>query len=307
MRKLKKKENILVMEQYNPAELYIQTLDSPVSVKNVTYALNHISLMLSGKQCLHSFDWTTLTYQKITLLKSQYIKKGLSPNSINTYLALIKGVCREAWKTDMITTDSYMLIKEIKRVKSVKLCSGRSLHHEEIREIVTYFQKLKSPIGYRNAAIFALIYGAGLRVAELCNLTLSNYDGENLSIIGKGNKEAIIPIPSFIRTIFDKWLGVLNKNDGFIFVRIARYGVIHQNNISPKSVRYVCNLARDALSISHFSPHDLRRSFATNLIETGVDLFTVQNLMRHTSMETTKRYDMRGEKTKRTAVELLPF
>lgn len=295
------------MVQINPAELYIQTLDSQVSIKNVTYALNHIALMLSGKQCLFSYEWSTLTYQKITQLKAQYLKKGLSPNSINTYLALIKGVCREAWKIGIISTDDYMLIKEIKRVKSIKLCSGRSLSHQEIRKIVTHFQKLKSPIGYRNAAIFALIYGAGLRVAELCNLAVSNYDGEKLTITGKGNKEAIIPIPSFIKTILDKWLAVLNNETGFIFVRIARYGVIHQNNISPKSVRYVCNLARDALSIAHFSPHDLRRSFATNLIENGVDLFTVQNLMRHTSMETTKRYDMRGEKTKKAAVELLPF
>ncbi len=295
------------MEQSNPAELYIQTLDSPVSVKNVTYALNHISLMLSGKQCLFSFDWSSLTYQKIIQLKSEYLKKNLSPNSINTYLALIKGVCRESWKTGMITTESYMLIKDIKRVKSVKLCSGRSLGHEEIRKMVTHYQKLKTPIGYRNAAIFALTYGAGLRVAELCDLTLDNYNGKELALTGKGNKEAIIPIPSFIRTILDSWLTHLKKDAHYIFVRIARYGVIHTDNISPKSVRHVCNVARDTLEMTHFSPHDLRRSFATNLIEIGIDLFTVQNLMRHTSMETTRRYDMRGEKVKAEAVELLPF
>jgi site-specific recombinase XerD len=304
---MKKKEKKLTMEDYNPAELYIQTLDSPVSIKNVTYALNHISLMLSGKQCLKSFDWTTLTYQKLTLLKSQYIKKGLSPNSINTYLALIKGVCREAWKTDLMTTDCYMMIKEVKRVKSVKLCSGRSLGHKEIKKMVTHYQNLKTPIGYRNAAIFALTYGAGLRVAELCNLTVNDYDGTVLTLTGKGNKEAIIPIPSFISEILDCWLRYLKNDAYYIFVRIARYGVIHNSNISPKSVRHVCNVARDTLAMAHFSPHDLRRSFATNLIEIGIDLFTVQNLMRHTSMETTRRYDMRGEETKKAAVEMLPF
>ena len=295
------------MKEINPAELYIQTLDSAISVKNVTYALNRIALILSGKQCLFTFDWSGLSYQKITLLKSQYIKYELSANSINTYLALIKGVCRQSWKVGLMTTDCYMLIKEIKRVKGTSLCSGRSLDYKEIKRLVSYYQGLDTPIGYRNAAIFALTYGTGLRVAELCNLTINDYNGESLSIIGKGNKQAIMPVPSFIRVVLNEWLGFLGRDAYFIFVRVGRYGVIHDSNISPKSVRYICNVARDTLSINHFSPHDLRRSFATNLIECGVDLFTVQNLMRHTSIDTTRRYDMRTNKTKISAVERLPF
>jgi site-specific recombinase XerD len=304
---MKKKENNLTMKQINPAELYIQTLDSPISVKNVTYALNRISLIISGKQCLFSFDWSSLTYQKITLLKSQYIKRELSANSINTYLALIKGVCREAWRVGLMSTDCYMLIKEVKRVKSVTLCSGRSLDYKEVKQLVVHYQKLNTAIGFRNAAIFALTYGTGLRVAELCNLTVDNYNGESLTITGKGNKQAVMPVPSFVRSILNRWLCFLDSSAHFIFVRVGRYNVIHNNNISPKSVRYICNVARDTLLIAHFSPHDLRRSFATNLIESGIDLFTVQNLMRHTSIDTTRRYDMRGGKAKKEAVELLPF
>jgi len=88
---------------------------------------------------------------------------------------------------------------------------------------------------------------------------------------------------------------------------MARGDHIRDKRISTRTIHDIIETRCIDMGIEKFSPHDLRRSFGTHLLNSGVDLLIVQKLMRHSNVNTTKIYDMRGESAEREAIELLPF
>lgn len=290
----------------NPVNSYFLTLDSSVNITNSRATIKRICKKLSGNDNFNDFDWSQLDYGMALFIKHWLVESGLSPNSVNTYLFTLKGIARELWKQKLISADDYHHIKTACKVKGSRLPTGRALSQSEISTLINYCQK-QGAIGYRNAAIFALGYGAGLRISELSQLNTENYLNCNFRIIGKGNKERINPIPQKARKIVDKWLIWRGDHDGALFPQFRRGNNITEQRLTIKAIGYIIRQTANNAGIPTLKPHDLRRSFATNLIDNGVDLFTVQNLMGHASLETTRRYDMRGEKVKADAVELLPF
>lgn len=292
----------------NPAETYLLSLDSEVNTSNSALALNRLCNKLESNSCYLSFDWSTLSYTRLIKLKSDLQADNYSAGSINTYMSLFKGVALDAWRQKLITTDDYLHIKDIKRVKNVRVLTGRSLPPEEIKKLITSCSKLKTKTGYRNAAVIALTYGAGLRVHEVANIKVSDYKKDYITIIGKGNKERKMPLPSFVSKTVNRWLQVRTKMDCCgLFLRIHRGDHIINSQLNKGSIRPIFIKVLNQVKSEHFTPHDLRRSYATNLLDANVDLFTVQNLMGHASVDTTRLYDLRGEKTKESAVKLLPF
>lgn len=290
----------------NPVNSYFLTLDSRVNIANSRATIKRICKKLSGSDNFNDFDWSQLNYGMVLFVKHWLVESGLSPNSVNTYLFTLKGIARELWKQKLINADDYHHIKTACKVKGSRLPTGRALDKNEISTLIRHCQK-QGAIGHRNAAIFALGYGAGLRISELAQLNAQNYLNNNFKIIGKGNKERVNPIPLRARKIVDKWLIWRGEHDGALFPQFRRGNTITERRLTIKAIGCIIRQTAKDAGIADLKPHDLRRSFATNLIDNGVDLFTVQNLMGHASLETTRRYDMRGEKTKKAAVELLPF
>lgn len=292
----------------NPAETYLLSLDSNVNTSNSALALNRLCHKLQKDSDYNSFNWSKLTYTSLIKLKSDLQADNYSAGSINTYMSLFKGVALDAWRQKLIATDDYLHIKDIKRVKNVRMLTGRSLPPEEIKNLIKHCSKLKTKMGYRNAAIIALTYGAGLRVHEVANVKMSNFKDGDITIIGKGNKERRMPLPSFVVRILNRWLLARSQVDcDGLFLRVHRGDHILKSQLSKGSIRRIFINVLQQVNSEHFSPHDLRRSYATNLLDANVDLFTVQNLMGHASVDTTRLYDLRGEKTKAIAVKLLPF
>lgn len=290
----------------NPVNTYFLSLDSSINIANNRATIKRICKKISGSDNFHDFDWSQLDYGMALYIKSWLVDSGLSPNSINTYLSTLRGVSRELWKQKIITGDDYQHIKSACKVKGSRLPTGRALQQKEISTLINYCQKLGA-LGHRNAAIFAVGYGAGLRISELSNLNIENYLNLNFRVIGKGNKERTNPIPLKARQIVDKWILCRGEHHGALFPQFRRGGHITEQRLTTKAIGGVIRQTAKLAGIADLKPHDLRRSFATNLIDKGVDLFTVQNLMGHANLETTRRYDMRGEKVKADAVELLPF
>jgi integrase/recombinase XerD len=168
-----------------------------------------------------------------------------------------------------------------------------TLQLEEINAMVEAIDSSK-PEGMRNKALLEVLYSCGLRVSELINLQISNIFAteEYIKVIGKGNKERIIPIGTtalkFIRIYLEEVRVHINVKKGYEdIVFLNRLGT----SISRITVfNIVKELAEKAGIKKVVSPHTFRHSFATHLIEGGADLRAVQEMLGHTSIITTEIY-----------------
>ena len=134
-----------------------------------------------------------------------------------------------------------------------------------------------------------LLYGCGLRISEALNLNYSNFTNEDYLIIkGKGNKERIVPMMDYIRKSIMNYLEICPyefTNDDPLFIGKRR------KRLSPRIIQYALEKIRTSLSLPETAtPHALRHSFATHLLENGGDLRTIQELLGHSSLSTTQKY-----------------
>ncbi len=150
------------------------------------------------------------------------------------------------------------------------------------------------PIGLRDRAVLELLYGSGLRVAELCSLDVDDVDihGSSIIVMGKGRKERQVPLSDPARAALKAYLAVrrvlLERNGGgdaaalFIGERGRRLG--------PRGVRHMIAKYMRAEGVRPVGPHALRHSFATHLLDGGADLRAVQELLGHEDLATTQIY-----------------
>ncbi|MCJ8320419.1 MAG: site-specific integrase [Colwellia sp.] len=290
----------------NPAQVWLCSCNSMVSIKNYTVILNLLARNLGGN-CLISYPWHDLDYVKVIELKRQLIDRKLRYTSINTYLTVIKAVSREAWRLGQMPIDRHMKIQDVKRLRGFTETSGRALTVKEINKLLNYSNLSEVTKVHRDSAIIAVCYGAGLRRSEVVKLDLSDFIDDKIFVHGKGNVNKHLFLPKFAIKAINKWLTYRGDFKGALFPRFIIGGTMTDFRMLPNAVNCILERRRKAAKIAPFTPHDLRRSYATNLIDNGVDLFTVQGLMRHTDIETTRRYDLRGDKTKKAAVAMLPI
>ncbi len=153
----------------------------------------------------------------------------------------------------------------------------------------------------------AVLYGAGLRRSEIVELDLDDYRSETheLLVRGKGEKERMTYLPKGAAVALAVWVNARKAEPGPLFLQINKGGPILPRRMTTQAVYLTLLKRAPEARTSSFSPHDLRRTFVSDLLDAGADLATVQKLAGHSSSDTTRRYDRRGEETKRRAVELL--
>lgn len=168
-----------------------------------------------------------------------------------------------------------------------------TLHHEEIEQILNIID-LSKPEGQRNRAMLEVMYSCGLRVSELTNLKISNIfpDVEFIRVIGKGNKERIVPIG---REALKHIKIFIEQVRVHIPIKAGSEDILFVNNRGSAISRVMVfliikDLAAKAGIRKKISPHTFRHSFATQLIEGGADLRAVQEMLGHASITTTEIY-----------------
>lgn len=162
-----------------------------------------------------------------------------------------------------------------------------------IEEIDKLFNiRLNKPIDYRNKAMLELLFATGTRISELTSLTLSqiNFEESIIKVMGKGKKERIIPIANnalnYLKVYIYNYREYLVKNTNeYVFLnkngeKISRQGFF----------KILKKMAQDSGINKNISPHVLRHSFATYLLNNGVDLRVIQELLGHENLETTEIY-----------------
>lgn len=215
--------------------------------------------------------------------------KGLSPNTVSRNLVAIKVfhrfLARERYVKEDITDvlDSPKLWKHLPDVLSVS----------EIEKILKQ-PNLRNWMGIRDRAILEVMYATGMRVSELTTLAIENLniDVGFLKCIGKGHKERIVPIGKEARQIMQKYINkirpkLLKKGAATRCVFLSRLG----KTISRQSIwKIIKKYANTANIKKRITPHTLRHSFATHMLERGADLRVVQELLGHADISTTQIY-----------------
>jgi len=301
----------------NPAAVYLARL-SISGRRTMRQALNLIAGMLTnGRADCLSLDWSKIGYQHAAAVRAQLVEHYAAATS-NKILCALRGVLKEAWKLGLIKAEDYQKAAAVESVTGTTIPAGRELQPGELSALMSDCYSDNTPAGARDAAIIALSYATGLRRHELVGLDLASYDQVTgkLVVLGKRNKERTAYLTNGAKDALSDWLQLRGPYPGPLFLVINKGGKIShsrinkadedtQGRMSPQAIYNLLVKRAGLAGVKHFSPHDLRRSFVSDLLEAGADIATVSKMAGHASVITTARYDRRPEQAKQKAAGLL--
>jgi site-specific recombinase XerD len=292
----------------HPALVYLARL-APGSRPAMRAALDTIAALLTGGVRDHrTLAWPALRYQHTQAARAALADR-YAPATANKALAALRGVLKECWRLGLVDADAYARAIDLPAVRGRALPRGRKLAGAELGALLAACRADAPPTGPRDAALLAVLYGAGLRRAELAGLDLVDYDAASGALTvraGKGRQDRLAYLGADARRELAGWLQLRGARAGALFHPIARGGAIQrEKRLTAPAVRYLLARRAAQAGVAACSPHDLRRSFISDLLDAGVDLSTAQRLAGHASPQTTARYDRRGEAAKRAAAERL--
>jgi site-specific recombinase XerD len=180
------------------------------------------------------------------------------------------------------------------------------LSHQELRALIQHAQR-DGPAGSRDVAILALLYGLGLRRSEAVGLQLADLRSDGVRVAGKGGREDLVPLTRGIRNLLAPYARLRGRTPGPFLCPISRSDRLLLRPLSGSGVYALLRARAAALGLKRFTPHDLRRSFVSQLLERGVSLREVQKLARHAQVTTTERYDRRPLRELSRAADRLPL
>ena len=219
--------------------------------------------------------------------------RGLAESSIARGVVSIRNAvlftCNEAHALN--------LIKDVKPPR-VKTRLPKALSIAEVVALIAATKSTENPGAFRETAIVELLYGTGARISEIVALNITDVrkidDGEvsNLRLSGKGGKDRVVPLGSFARAALDQYLvrsrpALVAKNREALFLN-DRGGRLSRQTMW----KIVSEAAQRAQIATEVSPHSLRHSYATHLLDGGADVRVVQELLGHASVTTTQIYTL---------------
>lgn len=289
----------------NPAAAYLLSLRSSASRSVMAAYLNKVARVL-GAFSLSTFDWAGLRHMSVQLVIDSLRSEGLAPSSINTYLAAMKGVARNAWLMKQIDAEVFQHVQQIRSLRGQRRPVGRDLRKHEVKRVFETCDRGRqmNPLDVRDAALFSVLLGCGLRRAEIIALDFPrdiDLDERSLRIAGKGDRERLAFMPGWVAKRLSDWLYLRGDFHGAVFTRFHRSNKLTKIRLTPQGIYYILRYRRSPQGVDPYSPHDLRRTFATALFDNGEDIRVVQLALGHENIETTKRYDMSGERRARDA------
>lgn len=212
--------------------------------------------------------------------------KKYMPKSINTIISCLKSYYAFLLEEKYIINNPTSLLKSPKMDKKFPIY----LSFDEIKKIF-YSIDTSNDLGKRNYLIFLLLYDTGVRVSELLDIKLNNidYESKSIKIVGKGSKERIVYFTKdtldlllyYIKNIYDKF----EIKSNFLFSN--KKGIVLSRN---EVYNIIVKCSRDAGIAKHVTPHIIRHSFATHMIQNDADIMSVKTILGHSNVSTTQIY-----------------
>jgi len=278
---------------------------APSSRRPQRHALETVARFLTrGKKGYRDYQWESLTYHQMVQVQT-WLATNHKPGTARRMMAAVRRVLKECYRLELITRDQYERATDLDPIRGSSEPPGRALEEAEVQELMAVAGT--NSIGIRNQAIVALLFGCGLRSVEISRLLLRDLekgDGEIL-VRGKGRKQRRVPVPIGALPYLNAWLEERGNRHGPLFCSSQSLRKMALCQISPDvAYQVVTDLARKA-GIEKATPHDLRRTFITILLDRGADALVVSKLAGHQSVNTTVVYDRRSKAGGREAVGLL--
>ena len=227
-------------------------------------------------------DLEKIKRQHINYYIKELHDKNYTPTSVTRKIAAIRGWFRWLCAEEFITQDASFGVELPKLVKKLPKVMSVS----EIEKI------LKNNLNETETVMLELLYGAGLRVSELSALELNNIElsSRYVRCIGKGSKERLIPIGNKAKKAIQKYLKIRDLYIKKYRLDTKRLLIKENGHLMTRQDIYVFIRKQGELLKKHISPHTLRHSFATHMLENGADLRVVQELLGHSDVSTTQLY-----------------
>ncbi len=235
-------------------------------------------LRKSGKN-----NFSEIDRKDIRSFMGELLSYGYKKTSVSRKLSAIKSFCNFLERNKIIKGNPSVSVKTPK----TEMCIPSFLSEEEVMKMLDFSPQEKE-LDIRNKAILELLYATGIRASELVNLDLSMFDMKSklLRVYGKGKKERIIPVA---KAAFEALNTYLSKSRGYtegaLFLSKSRKRLTQRDlqRIVKKAIVKVATL-------NQMSPHTMRHTFATHLLNRGANLRAVQELLGHESLSTTQIY-----------------
>ena len=293
--------------EINPAYLYLAQMGSDESIRVVGSRLNRAARIfydaeLTSSQYWYSVPWELMDRSWLLLVTRRMKDQGAGKSAINGVLTALRGVAREAWDHQMMSLENYMRIKGTKNVKGETNKEKRLVTPEEVASLFKATGTLTA-IGLRNRAMLGLLYGGGLRRSELVGIDVEHYNPDRQSITihhAKGNKVRVAYPPAWATQALEDWLNHgRNWTAGPVFCRILKGdNILVDRRLTAHGVQKTLESKVMEANLERFTPHDLRGSMISYLLDIGEDIKTVANIVGHRSVNTTASYDRRGERAR---------
>ena len=270
-------------------------------------ALRAIVQLTAPALTLDSYPWHELQPDHCAWVRTKLAEHYRSPATANLRLSALRGVLGVAWSDGLLESDTYQRdLKELPPRKGHRVTKGRRLREEELRALSSACDA-STVAGARDAALLALLYGAGLRRCEAARVPLAAFKSEppTLRVVGKGNREDDVALPPWAGRALARWIELRGNDDGPIIHRVSRVGNVKTPGMTTQGVWLAVARIGARAGIDHFAPHDFRRTVITTLLERGVPITTVQRFARHAQVSTTAVYDRQDARAQRRAVQLV--
>jgi site-specific recombinase XerD len=297
--------------QDGPRKASVHPVDSflgrlgPASRRGFQIALDNIAEIVSnGTKDCYRLDWASLTYQD-TARAREGLAAQFATRTANYGLCALRGVLKECWRLGLMSHEEFRRATDVAAVRGDNTAAGRVLTVDELISLFGVCVQDKSPKGMRDLAMLAVLYSTGLRRSELLALNVADYNDGTLTVRGKGNRIRLAYVVGEAREMLEAWLGRPDRDGKAIVVAINKSGKITENRLDGRSLAEILRRRAQEADIKPFSPHDLRRTTATHLLDKGIDIGVVQQMLGHKFVATTLLYDRRGETAKEKAAKVL--
>ena len=210
--------------------------------------------------------------------------KKESASSVRRKISTFKTFYKFLYNNGYMDKKDYPMIRIAYPKAEKKL--PKFVYYNDLLEIINESSKTKD--GVRDRLIIEMLYATGVRVSELVNIKYDNIDFDNKRIIvtGKGNKQRIVYFGDYALEILNEYIKTHDRNkDNYLFTN-SKGG-----KITDRGIRYIIDNIMSQLSVkTHVTPHVLRHTFATDMLNNGCDIKVVQELLGHSSLRTTEVY-----------------